>query len=95
MFSSSAVLPTLGLLAFVTALPNPTPKDVSLGEVPSNNISPNAALVCEVPTGDCSLVGACEYCCIGDPGTDHCHTHGITPCGEGDEGIVYHCDDEH
>lgn len=95
MFAPAAVLPALGLLAFVTALPNPTPEDVSPDRGSSNDISPAAALVCEAPTGDCSLVGTCEYCCIGEPGSDNCHTHGITPCGEGDEGIIYHCDDEH
>lgn len=95
MFAPAAALPVLGLLAFVTALPNPIPEDVSPDQGTSNDISLAAALVCETPTGDCSLVGACEYCCIGDPGTDHCHTHGSTPCGEGDAGFVYHCDDEH
>lgn len=79
-----AALLLLGLSALAAALPNPMA-----------DVSPAAVLVCEIPIGDCSLVGSCNYCCIGDPGTDHCHTHGITPCGDGDEGIVYHCDDEH
>ena len=85
MHAPAAVLSLLGFAALATALPNPFPAEVS----------PAAVLVCEVPTGDCSLVGSCQYCCVGDPGVGRCHTHGITPCGTGDEGIVYHCDDEH
>lgn len=79
-----ASLYVLGLSALAVALPNP-----------NSDVAPPTLLVCEIPVGDCSLVGSCNYCCVGDPGTDHCHTHGTTYCGENNEGIVYHCDDEH
>ncbi|SPO05389.1 related to bile acid transporter [Cephalotrichum gorgonifer] len=57
MFMKAALLSILGLSALATALPNPSP----------GSVEPAAALVCEFPTGDCSLVGNCQYCCIGDP----------------------------
>lgn len=85
MFARTVFLSILGLAALTTALPQPT----------ASNVSPAAILVCELPTGDCSPIGNCEFCCFGDPGTDHCHTHGTTVCGTNDGGIVYHCDDDH
>ncbi|KAL2107963.1 hypothetical protein VUR80DRAFT_4458 [Thermomyces stellatus] len=78
MFAPAAILPVLGICDFVVALHSPISEDVA-----SDDVSVATALVCEAPTGDCSLVGTCEYCCIGEPGTGRCHTHGITVCGSG------------
>ena len=85
MYAPTAILSILGLSGLAIALPSPSPADVS----------PAGALVCEAPTGDCTLVGTCEYCCVGAPGVDRCHTHGETTCGDNGDGLVYHCDDEH